>query len=514
MRTKCVTRPFIAYSASFGQIIFIAKKFFFAFLCKRIGWLRSAYVFAFFSATILSQIVFSISAFSQTQKRNELALFDYTVKDGDTLGEIYFRLGICRGDSGWLLYGPDGWLKKTEELGKWYPRSNTLLEPGETVRVAIPWPDPKLVDKIPPGYRWVIRQQELQFALEHDTKSAEQLKKEMEEKRLATERQQIALLKAEELRKQREKVKAIKKAPEKHTITEITKLPQAEIKTIPKKVLREKLTDSTVAKLDTKTIEKIPEDVKTDKAWQASIFDSNKPGMDRLFKNINNKTASAYASVRYGISLLAKDTDPLLSQAKFVGALLEARGGIFSGLRLLYETVPQVTSEVEGREQSIGWRKIQLGWAFEFKSPFIFDHFHLTPRLGAYALQAKVPIGRDDDNALLIYDVNVANAVALGLEGDAEIARFFYIIRLWAGQDFSLRNLGGSKDSDAVSTRYGLDLFLKGPGFLAGSTPLSLSFLVFVADESVQIGQYVDDEKLFSIGFDIPYAGLGLSLTW
>lgn len=460
---------------------------------------------------ILLGVSLSVLAPNQalSQTPDHIILFEYEVQDYEFVSTLYYSLGIGCSRCTNKLYGKQGWLKAVRRLN---PKLGNLnrVRAGRKLILPLPANLKQNLKKLKGGYKLVKDEALRSKALpvlppppDPEIALREKAAAEEAERRRKTE---------EERQKQ---IAVVAQAPEKHDIQEIAKLPEETIKEIPKEVIKEKLTDETVAQLDEKTIEKIPDEVKEEKAWEASAFDAFKPGMNKLFDGVTSTTAAGYIGLRYGISLLDKEADPLLAQIHVIGAIAEFRGTWLKGLRLLFEEAPTVNATMESQSVNLGWQKTLLGWAIEFEAPFLFDVVHITPRYGLYSITATLPIGRDEDNALITYDTSVDRAQTLGLEADVEIAKFFYILRLWAGEDFDLSNFGFAKgSSSAISQRYGLDLFIKGSGYKLGDQNLSLSYLAFYANESLELTRYNDGEQLFKLNLAIPYAGLGLSLSW
>jgi hypothetical protein len=179
-------------------------------------------------------------------------------------------------------------------------------------------------------------------------------------------------------------------------------------------------------------------------------------------------------------------------------------------LRLYWEKAPKVEATVDGDDRSFAWQRLLLGWAFQIESPWLVDNFHVTPKIGRYTVAASLP---DSAGGGSSQDFDVPGALGFGLEVDAELARFWYIARGWAAQDFSSSFVGKSDRDGVTSRRLGLDLFLKGPGFTLGSTRLSMSYLAFVMNESITLTGH-DDTGTFELGLQTAYAGLGASLSW
>ena len=263
-----------------------------------------------------------------------------------------------------------------------------------------------------------------------------------------------------------------------------------------------------VLEINSRRTRKVNPEVKN-KAWELSIFDAMKPGMEGVFQGVSASTASGYLGVRYGYSLAPK-AEPLLPKVMFFGLLAELRDGVLDGVKIYFDKSPTVADKFDGQEISLGWQRFLLAYAFKFETPFLVDTIHVAPKLGRYTLNAKFPAAGAAPGSAP-QSLNIAGALGTGIEVDLEVAKFWYIIRGWAAQDVSL----GSKDRDSVvSRRFGLDLFVKGSGIsLGGGGRLSVSYLGFYVTESIVMHGKVKNEK-FNISIDNSYVGLGTSLSW
>jgi len=324
-------------------------------------------------------------------------------------------------------------------------------------------------------------------------------------KQLQEKARRAAAAKAEDEKKRQE----ILAKPEETQLEEILELDAKDIENLPPEVLSKKLDQTDVSQLKEEQIEKIPTEVKEEKAWSASIWDAGKPGMDAFFKGIANQTAAGYVGVRYGLSLSAPDS-PLMHDLQLFSLLLEMRGGALAGLRFIHDRIPEVKVTPAGTEQSFALSRSLLGWAFELNAPVLVDKIHVTPRLGSYSTDTRIAEGQVTQTTVqTVREAHIASATALGLEVDVELAKFFYILRGWASQDFS--GLADSKQS-ATSTRLGLDFFVKGGG-LGGKT--SLSYLAFVTTENVVLKDTQNNNNTETVKIEgMTFGGLGLSLSW
>jgi hypothetical protein len=290
----------------------------------------------------------------------------------------------------------------------------------------------------------------------------------------------------------------------------ILEIDKSRLEEIPAATLAEKLDESTVASLNEEQIQKLPEKAVEEKAWSVSFLDSFKPGMNRLFSRLSSETASGYLAIRYGVSLVRNGDARLVSKMRTVGGLYETRGGVLKGLRFLIEDADRQSVSVEDTIQTLGWRKILLGYAYEIKLKKYVDSLHILPRIGRYDVAARLPVALNNIGEPIIRDIKLTNALSIGMEFDAEFAKFFYIVRGWIGRDFGFAS--AQRDTEVSSTRFGIDAFLKGGGFSLLGARVSTNYLIFAANESL----YFNNDKPggYNLEMLIPVGGLGLSASW
>jgi hypothetical protein len=234
--------------------------------------------------------------------------------------------------------------------------------------------------------------------------------------------------------------------------------------------------------------------------------------MDKIVGGLSSSTAAAYLGARYGLSLAARDA-PLTPKLGLFGLMAELRGGWLEGLRFYWDYVPVVRDTSEGESLKLGWKRLVLGWAFEFEMPALVDRIHLTPKLGHYSMTARMITSRDAAGKPVTRELSIAGATGAGLELDVELGGFFYILRGWAARDVPLSSLtGGGEQKTVTSTRLGLDLFLKGGGFPLLGRSASLTYLLFAMNESLLVRDEAGGPEDF-IEVAVPFAGFGLSLA-
>jgi hypothetical protein len=398
----------------------------------------------------------------------ELRWLLYTVRRGDTISEILHRLGIGQDHGPFRLFGAGKGLARVLELNRAVLRDGGSLVPGQRLVVEVP------------------------VAI----KAPQSIKSEPPAPPLTTTTP-------------KSKVEDPQNQPVKAIIT----LPKEEIAKIPPEILGEKLTDEAIADLTPEENAKIPGPVREEKAWDFSLLDTLKPGASEFFSELKQATAAAYVGFRYGISI-AEPESKLAAKLRLYSFLAEIRGGVLTGLRFYYDIVPMVSAEVDGQSQAIGWRRALLGWAFEFGPLAIIDKLHLTPKLGRYTVDSRLLLGENSAGEPVVGDLRIREGLSTGLEADVELAAFFYIVRLWAARDVSDLGIAKAPAETVSSTRLGLDLFLKGPGFGHFGGKASLHYLLFAYNEQVTLKGRHPDADHSVITLEIPFAGFGLSLAW
>lgn len=400
----------------------------------------------------------------------------YEVREGDAISKLLYARGVGRPDGFARLFGSTGWIARNQLLNAPYNIDIMQLQAGVVIELAYPVvvaTDPCAKPSIDPAV--VAREQELK-------------RRELEAKKAA----------------------AVVAAPEKASLEEIASLPPEQRKRVDTQTIVKKLDDDAIAKLDNKTAESIPEEAIEEKAAEVSIFDADKPGMDKLFKNFKLSTPAAYLGARVGFSIADRE-EKLLSRVMAIGLLAEVRDGPAQGLRVIYETVPKVTVKSAGYEQSLEYNRFLFGWAFEFPAPALFDLVHITPRLGRYQIDAQTPAGESSEGEKLVNRLSIPSALGAGLEVDAEWAKYFYVLRFWGSRDIVLPLIKNKFVS--ITTRAGIDAYVKGASFTLFDTKFSPNYLIFTAYEGILLRGDSDENKGEEVALDLPTAGIGFTVT-
>jgi len=234
--------------------------------------------------------------------------------------------------------------------------------------------------------------------------------------------------------------------------------------------------------------------------------------MEGMLSGIGKKTAAGYVGLRYGLSL-ADESSGLMSDVSVIGLLLEMRSPPIDGLRFYWDYVPRVSNVENTKELHAEWSRVTFAWAFAFPVPMVVDTVHVTPKIGSYTLDTRLPVSTIGEETVT-RDLKISSALGLGLEIDAEIARYFYIVRGWAAHDISGRDIGLDQDESIISTRIGIDAFVKGGGFTLFGARLSLQWLLYATAEELELSGRSEESGSFSVKVSIPHAGAGISLGW
>ena len=236
-----------------------------------------------------------------------------------------------------------------------------------------------------------------------------------------------------------------------------------------------------------------------------------------------------FIGARYGQQILTGNK--LLELTNFIGLLFELRSGPLSGLQYYYDVLPPTTYQETSVtdvsvDSSISWTRHVLGYTFRFPFPWLIDRVTLTPKLGLWSLEAKIPGPRDDVGRVSeLREFEIENAISLGIEAGMELLASRFLLRPWAGIDSGYSPVDDSKR--VTSRRVGLDTYLAGPRLgILGSTG-RFAFLGFLFVENVTLTSdnavgteaeaNEDGVKLTTarrIEYNAGYAGLGLALSW
>ena len=223
-----------------------------------------------------------------------------------------------------------------------------------------------------------------------------------------------------------------------------------------------------------------------------------------------------FLGLRYGIPGPSEKT--FIAKSRFFGLLAEIRSGIFDGLSLYLDQVPEVretaapiditTGEATEQEIVYGWQRKFLGWSFrkEFNSPII-QHIDIKPSIGMWNFKLRPPVTSDNGDVTDVQTVTITQAWSIGAEVGIEKYTKFVNFRLWGGRDFQL-NLPG-KNKNISSTRYGFDAFINGPQI---SKRFRILPFLFADVDKLELTDSTENGG--STILSLTYYGLGVAFGW
>ena len=233
-----------------------------------------------------------------------------------------------------------------------------------------------------------------------------------------------------------------------------------------------------------------------------------------FFEKFLNFGRSAYIGGRYGIPLFGQG---ILKKAPLIGLFGEFRSGIFSGLKMNYDFIPdQKFSDATGSSK-LSWSRFQVGYSFSkaLSNKFI-NSIDATPRLGFSSLQFSfdpASVAEQGD----AYAFKLQRAPTIGFEAGAENVTNLLRLRAWAFASFSVGILPLDRNHSTTSYRLGIDAYRE---FVSFKT-VKLAVLGFTAMESTSIEKKLTDAEIAAqsvvprnIQFSSIYLGGGLTLTW
>ncbi len=244
------------------------------------------------------------------------------------------------------------------------------------------------------------------------------------------------------------------------------------------------------------------------------IDDTLKSRMSSFFAKFLNIGRSAYLGIRYGVPL--QKGSGVIANVNLIGMFGEFRGGLLSGLRVNYDTIPIQKSETEEFRDELSWSRIQLGYGFGLKldNP-ILNWVDISPRLGVTNLSLKSTPnpGAATDG----YEFKLQRAPTVGLEVGLEKRTNSFLVRLWGYGSYSLGVLPIDKEYKSTSIRAGLDLYRE----IADWKSLKLAVLIFSAVDQNHYTRLATTEELnedpnltTQLKFGSFFGGGGLTITW
>jgi hypothetical protein len=223
---------------------------------------------------------------------------------------------------------------------------------------------------------------------------------------------------------------------------------------------------------------------------------------------------SAYLGARYGAPIR---NDSALKNAPLVGYFAEFRSGIFDGLKLNYDTVPERPLTDETGTTSLGMTRFQFGYAFGTDVRWgIFSHIDVTPKIGTTTIKATYePVNDVTADPL---EFSLTRAPTLGLEIGLEKRALSFLFRVWGFGSFSVGVLPLDRNNATSTLRGGLDVYRD----LFSIKKINIAILGFgMIDSTSIVRRNISDDQLEenpslsnSLNYKANYAGAGLTLTW
>lgn len=259
-----------------------------------------------------------------------------------------------------------------------------------------------------------------------------------------------------------------------------------------------------------KTIQK---NIETIFAAIANPLGENVSSKNEGFFSLRSK---GYLGVRYGRYLppllnSASSGADLIAKSQIYSVLLESNHGIFAGWRVYFDVLPKVTAIEYGLNESLRWQRLTLGRSFGFNPGFLIDLIDITPKLGTWNFEARLPYAYDD-GSMEVKSFEIKNALSAAIEVGIEKYYDDMKFRGWYARDFvySFFKSGESVTSD----RFGIDsLFQVGPMF----GPVATIAILAVNTEKVRLsksGANVDDAIITDTSYSSNTISGGFGISW
>ncbi|MCX6109520.1 MAG: hypothetical protein NTZ90_07955 [Proteobacteria bacterium] len=223
--------------------------------------------------------------------------------------------------------------------------------------------------------------------------------------------------------------------------------------------------------------------------------------------------ASGFIGARYSYELVDPNT-AFFTPGSILGLVAEFRSGFLDGLRLYFDYAPLHRRTVSGDTFYLTWDRYVAGWGFAFPMPWLVDRIELTPKLGLWSIDARLP-DLDDQGNPVGRTFKASGLFSAGLELSAEWEGPWYLGRLWHARDLStpLSRVGGMT-RNVYSARTGFDAVIKGPPVGLFGRDWHLGFLIFGYYEDMTFDEKAKNGNRFEFIYSTAYAGGGLSLAW
>lgn len=235
-----------------------------------------------------------------------------------------------------------------------------------------------------------------------------------------------------------------------------------------------------------------------------------------LTKFIKDSYASGYVGLRYGKQILFGD--PLMEEVSFLGVLTEIRGGVLDGLKVYYDTTPEVKAITEGNDVSLFWDRWTFGTGFSVDPGLIINRLEIIPKVGLWTFDGTLPVLLST-GAYTSKKFVLNNSFSLGLEGRMEILSPWYTLSAWAGYQKSMP-VGENDSVTVTSLRYGLDTYFSvGSQFNIFDTDLNMNLMAFLLFETVDLNSSAETDvterfNITDIKYNAIYVGTGVAVSW
>jgi hypothetical protein len=240
------------------------------------------------------------------------------------------------------------------------------------------------------------------------------------------------------------------------------------------------------------------------------IEEINENVLSKGAKAIGAAFGGGYIGLRYGPALLEGD---LIGESIYFGALVEFRSGWLDGVRIYYDTLPEVTGEIDGQEGSFGGKRTILAYSLALKFDSWIRTIDLTPKVGLWSFKAQIPV-ESEPGVYTLQVFEVKKSPSFDIEIGAESASSFHVLRGWASMAASFLSTGKG-EAKITSNRVGGDLLLSPWG---ATSPVTVSLLAFAFYEDVLLSRIKQDDseegKLKELTYQQAYAGGGLAISW
>ena len=224
-----------------------------------------------------------------------------------------------------------------------------------------------------------------------------------------------------------------------------------------------------------------------------------------------------FVGYEHGVSLISDSRSPL-SKAIFMKWFGEFRGGLLSGVRIAYDSIPEVSSINSANvKETFQLRRIYLGNGI-VKS-FLQGMFNVEihPKIGRYDVEAVFDLGlRDAEDQPIPVTFDVSGTPAVGIDLGLEFTIYEISTSVCYRTEFTNKVFGESLRQSASSTQYAAKVLCPLPGISIAGVEIDIGLHASINQEKIYLvteATEFQDQKS-EIDIDLPYATFGLSLVW